>query len=325
MPVGLLICLGAGLVSALLFTSASSGTLLGLLVLFFLSPLPVSIAGLGWGWQAAAVAAVTSALTLAIALSGRAAAFHFLALGLPAVVLSYLCLLNRPSGDPEQHEKLEWYPIGRVLTVAAVWAGVLAAIALLTTATDIDGLRAAIRPSAALFMSVLAENSPPDAPAVGDAEITAITEYIVVIFPTAIAVTWMGMAVLNLWLGGLVVRQSGRLMRSWPDLPLITVPRTLPLFFAISIALTFLSGYPGLIAGGFTSAFMFAFLLVGLAIIHYSTRGMSARGLILGAVYAALVFQPSSPFAGLLIAALGLAEPISPLRRRFPPPGAGST
>jgi len=34
-------------------------------------------------------------------------------------------------------------------------------------------------------------------------------------------------------------------------------------------------------------------------------------------VYAALVFL--NPFSGLAVAMIGLAEPISPLRRKFPP------
>ena len=88
------------------------------------------------------------------------------------------------------------------------------------------------------------------------------------------------------------------------------------LAFGIAVAASFIPGYPGLIASGFASAFVFAFMLVGLAIIHSVTRGMGARGFILGAVYGALLVL--NPFSGLAIATIGLAEPVSPLRRKPP-------
>jgi hypothetical protein len=317
----LLIGCGAGLVSAVLFASAASGTLLGLLVLFLLSPLPVAIAGLGWGWQSAAAAALTGAVLTALAISPRAAAFHFLALGLPTVVLSYLCLLNREvSTGNGSSRTVEWYPLGRIVTVSAVWAGVLAALALLTTASDVDGLRAVLRSTFERILVISpAPGSPPGAETVGEQEIAAFTELMVVTFAGAAATMWMSIATLNLWLAGLVIRQSGRLVRPWPVLSDLRLPRALPLAFAAAIVLTFIPNYPGLIASGFASAFLFAFMLVGLAIIHSVTRPLGLRGLVLGAVYGCLIVL--YPFSWLALAALGLAEPILPFKRKLPPGG----
>ncbi len=315
MPFALLIGLGAGAVSALLFASASTGTLLGLIVLFFLTPLPVAIAGLGWGWHSAATAAVTSPILLSLLVAPRAAFFYLVALGLPTVVLSYLALLNRGSanGGPD---KVEWYPIGRIVAVASLWAGGLACLALLTTATDIEGLRTALRETFERIFVQQIDASVTDGQ-IGENEITAFTELMVASFAGAIATAWMALATLNLWLAGLVTRASGLLIRPWPELSAIALPRQMPIAFAAAIALSFLPGYAGLIASGFASAFLFAFLLVGLAILHSVTRGMGARGLILGAVYASLIFL--NPFSGLAVATIGLAEPISPLKRKRPP------
>ena len=80
MPFSLLIGLGAGLVSALLFASASTGTLLGLLVLVFLTPLPVAITGLAIVWIVAlllvrisSVAGIVAAVSapVSVAILGR--------------------------------------------------------------------------------------------------------------------------------------------------------------------------------------------------------------------------------------------------------------
>lgn len=318
MPFGLLIGVGAGIVSALLFASASTGTLIGLLVLFFLTPLPVAITGLGWGWPAAAVAAVVAPALIGVLLAPRAALLHLFALGLPTVILSYLALLNRPFAGGGSNAPVEWYPIGRIVAVASVWAGGLAALALVTTSTDLDGLRAALRDTFERVFLRQVEAAPPGSPTIGEAEITAFTELMVVSFAGAVATLWMAIAVLNLWLAGLITRASGRLARPWPELAAIRLPRAMPLAFAVAIALTFLPGYPGLMASGFASAFLFAFLLVGLAILHSVTQGMGARPMILGAVYASLVFL--NPFSSLVVATIGLAEPVSPLKRKPPSP-----
>ncbi|MCL4768015.1 MAG: DUF2232 domain-containing protein [Hyphomicrobiaceae bacterium] len=316
MPFALLVGLGAGLVSALLFASASTGTLLGLLVLFFLTPLPVAIAGLGWGWASAATAAVAAPVLISALVAPRAAFFHFIALGLPTVALSYLSLLNRGVAVNGE-SKLEWYPVGRIVAIAALWAGVLATLALLTTATDVEGLRAALRETFDRVFVQQIEAAQPGGQTLDEAEIAAFTDLMAVSFAPAVATMWMAVAMLNLWLAGLITRASGLLVRPWPELAALALPRQAQLAFAAAIALTFLPGYAGLIASGFASAFLFAFLLVGLAILHYVTRGMGSRGLILCAVYASLVFL--NPFSGLAVATIGLAEPVSPLKRKPPP------
>ena len=54
MQFGLIIGLGAGLASAVLFYSAAQGSALVRVVLLLLTPLPLLLAGLGWGWLPAA-------------------------------------------------------------------------------------------------------------------------------------------------------------------------------------------------------------------------------------------------------------------------------
>jgi biotin transporter BioY len=69
---------------------------------------------------------------------------------------------------------------------------------------------------------------------------------------------------------------------------------------------SFVGGMPGLAAGGFAAAFAFAFLLIGLAVVHAVTRGSPWRSFVLAVLYTAVfVF-----FAGtsLALTLLGLAE-----------------
>ena len=64
---GLLIGLGAGIASAMLYASAWTGTALGLFVLFFLSPMPIAIAALGWGWAAGGIASAAAFIVVTLA------------------------------------------------------------------------------------------------------------------------------------------------------------------------------------------------------------------------------------------------------------------
>jgi hypothetical protein len=273
------------------------------------------------------VAATAGAILVAIAGPPRAAVLYVLALGLPTVILVYLTLLNRtvPAALPGSTDPgIVWYPLGRIVTVAAVWGGALGTLALLAMASDTEGLRAVLRETfERIFVNATLVPQAGER-GMGQSEVAAFAELMVVSFAGAVATMWMAIAFFNLWLAGVVTRASGRLVRPWPDLSALTLPRSLPLPFALAIALTFLlPGYPGLMASGFASAFMFAFMLVGLAIIHSVTRGYGFRPAILGAVYVALVIF--NPFSSLIIGMVGLAEPISPLRRRPPASSPPST
>jgi hypothetical protein len=316
-PIGLL----AGLVSAVVFGSANTGSALGLLVLFMVSPMPVAVAGLGWGWRAAAVAAAVGAVLIAGVLTPRAGLFHFLTLGLPAAVLSYFVLLNRDVADDSGQTRTEWYPLGRVVGYAAIWAGVLAAFALLSTADDIEHLRSQIRTIVDRMFTVPADKRPPGMPQPRPEQVEQITALMVASFAGATATIWFVVGVLNLWLGGLVAAKSGRLARPWPELSTLALPRSMTIALAGSILGMFLPGLPGLMASGFASALFTAFALVGLAIIHRVTLGRPSRGLVLTATYASLMLL--SPFSVFILSILGLAEPFSPLRRT-PVPYPGS-
>jgi hypothetical protein len=318
MRAAILIGIGTGIASAVLFVSAlvvmGSATSAGVppspsvLLLILLSPLPVAISGLGWGWGAAAISAVSGAGVLAALGSSHGALFHILAIGAPAALLSYLLLLNRPTnmlGADGMSPMMEWYPIGRVAGWAAAWAGILAALALYGTAADVETLRATLTQFVDRFLA--SQPSLPGGRALNDQEKQAFVTILTILFPPVIASMWFTAAVLNLWVGGHVTRLSGRLARPWPDLSDIALPPLMPLAFALAIGLTFVGGMPGLVASGFASALMMAFTLAGLAVMHRITRGMAVRPAILALVYGSLIFL--SPLSSLIIAGVGLAEP----------------
>ncbi len=312
-----LIGLALGLVSAVVFASASTGGLALRFVLFLVTSLPIFLAGLGWGTVASLVAAITG--SLAVALLGWKAALMFAASqALPAVILSYLALLSRdvPSatGGPALRE---WYPAGRLVVWTATMAGIPAALWLLLFGGNLEELKGALSP---VIGNIMKAQLPPES-APTETDIKNVTDIVVSLLPAASAIAWMMALIVNLWLAGRIVTASGNFVRPWPDLAAITYPAATPAALAVATLASFAGGWIGLGASGFAAPLLFAYVLLGLAVIHFVTRGQPWRMFLLWALYTSL-FVVNAPLA-FPIALLGLAEPVFHFRARAaarPPP-----
>ncbi len=325
MPTPIIIGAGSGLVSAALFASAATATALAG-VLFYLAPLPICLAGLGWGTMAALVSALAGTLVIALSLGPPTAAIFALSIALPMALLTYLALLSRSDGKPQNGgaAALEWYPPGRLVAWAALIAGFLAGILVLILGYDQDSYRESIRQM--LEHSALKELDK-DGTLFTEENIANLSTLIARALPAAFAIVWITIALFNLWLAGRIVDASGRALRPWPDLHALELPNFLVLLFAGALALSFIPGLPGLLATGLAGALLFAYVLQGLAVIHVYSKGMTARGLLLTTVYLGILLLG---WVAILVAILGLAEPMLGIRQRpgptgQPPTGSGTT
>ena len=143
MAIPFLIGAGAGLVSAALFASAATATSLAG-ILFYLAPLADlprrSRLGLDSSGRSPRSPAWSS---WAACLDWRQAPSSPAPLPCRWQSLCYLALLSRPAAAPQGQASvgLEWYPVGRLVGWAAVIAGALAAIMVLTLGYDADSYR----------------------------------------------------------------------------------------------------------------------------------------------------------------------------------------
>lgn len=309
----LLIALGAGLISAVVFASATTGPLLMRMILFLLTALPLFLAGLGLGPRAAAVAGISGTLLVLVAGSPIGALVFAASQVIPAAILVYLVMLNRATDDG----RTEWYPVGRIVIAAALIAGSFATLTLFLLGGDIETLRSALRGMLQTFVDNELPKMP-DAPTLGPADIDEATGIALALLPAASAISTMGSLLFNLWLAGRITMASGRLQRPWPDLAAMVYPPTAPLMLAAATAAGFLAGLPGMIAAGFAGPLLFSYVLLGLAVVHYTTRGRPWRPFALWGLYASLFIM--NTIASLAIALLGLAEAIWPMRKLSPPP-----
>ncbi|MGI9383421.1 MAG: DUF2232 domain-containing protein [Methyloligellaceae bacterium] len=324
----LLIGLGAGLVAAVLFASAATGSVLAL-ALFYLAPLPGFLAGLGWGTVSALTAGLSGAAVATAALGLKAGLAFLLTLGVPATVLCHLALLSRSSGPTavqgagSGQAPVEWYPPGRIVAAATLIAGALSALSVPMLGLDSESYRATIQD---ILNKTILNQLGANAPEGLDKESLApLINLMVRALPAATAIVGLGVMLFNLWAAGRIVDISGRALRPWPDLSTMTYPNTFALGFVASLLLTFAPGLMGIIATGFAGAFLLAYVLLGLVVLHAITRASTLRPFILFVLYCGIVFFG---WIALAVAIVGIGEPVFKLRERMtnkpqPPAGKG--
>lgn len=318
-----LIGIAAGLCAALLFAAAAYGTVPLRAALILVTGLPLAVAALGWGSIAAIIAAIAGTLVLA-ALAHPVLAMAFLTThALPLVWLGYLAGLSRvapsvPSaGSASTGDGVEWYPPGRIVVWAAIIAAVLACSFMLLLGDDMDAIRKAVRG----FVEEFAAKQFPElsgGKAMSAQDISDLADIALQLLPAAMAISILGTLLFNVWLAGRVAQAAGVLRRPWPDLPALTYPTGTPLLLAVATAGTFLPGLLGSAAAALFGAMFLAYLLLGLAVVHFVTRGHPWRPFALWGIYGGLIVF--NTLASLMFVLLGLADTIRSLRSQ--PPGA---
>lgn len=307
-----LIGLGAGAAAALLFASLTSGAWLSVL-LFYLAPLPIMIAGLGWSHWSALIAALSGAVAVGLFFGGLFFFTFLIAAGLPAWWLCYLALLARPIGNAaatggDNSAGLEWYPPGRLVIWAAVLAATIVVLAIPMFGTDAESFRASLGDHLKQMMQIEG----------GDASANAgrfdrLVGSLVVAIPPAAAVLATITSLVNLWLAARVVKFSGLLKRPWPNFSAMTFPRSVAAVLAVAIVLSFVGGLIGIVAGVLAAGLLIAYGVLGFAVLHALTIGLKNRPLVLGGVYASVIVF-SWPVLALCL--LGLGDTAFDLRGR---------
>jgi hypothetical protein len=306
------IALAAGLASALMFASITSGAAISLL-LINLAPLPLMVVGLAWGPSSAAIGGIAATVVIG-SLFGLPYCIAFAMVNvLPAWWLAHLVLLARPREDVTvagPDEKLEWYPVGRVLIWILVFATLITATTLLTMGTDAAAIQSTIRKG---WVEVLE--------ATGLTLSDSTLDTLVVMAPMGAEMAAVAMLTLNLWLAAKIAATSGRLHRPWPDLKSIALPTvTIATLFAAVIC-CFSGSLLAILAQILTAGLSIAYAMTGFAVLHTLTLAMKSRALWLGCAYAIVA---GFAWALLAVALLGVADAVFGLRQRYlrsrPPP-----
>jgi predicted membrane protein DUF2232 len=305
-----LVGVAAGLASALVFASIASGSALSI-PLFYLAPLPVLIAALGWSHASGLIAAGVAAAGLSIAFGSMLFVVFLIGVGLPAWWLGYLALLARPvtNGGPGH---IEWYPVGRLV----IWAALLGSLVVLGVMVrfgfDAETIQAGLQRALEALFQVRTPGGG-TAPARA-AEVGEFIAWLTVWIPRIAAIPTILASLFNLWLAARIVDASGRLRRPWPDLSAIAFPSWVPLLLAAAIAGTFMPGLFGMVCWVLTASLLTAYMLLGFAVLHATTRALSGRVFILGGSYLSVMLLG---WPALAVAILGLLDAALDIRGRI--------
>jgi hypothetical protein len=328
----LLIGIGAGLVAATLFASLANNTMLAA-TLFYLTPLPILLAGIGWGVRAAQIAFATATILVAVVLNLTSAVAFSLCIGLPGVVLSHLMLLRRerPAGPANGAPFLagtplviEWYPIGRIVAWASLMAGALVALGLLLLGGDGEGYRQSVK---AMFdENALRQLQALLGTGFGPEQFDRFVErFIRYVLPAFAGAFWLMIMLGNLWLAAKSATISGQFARPAPSTTELDYPPLLLGGLAAAFGLSFASGLIGLAGTAFFGGFACAYLILGLAVVHVIAAGSQLKLFLLALLYTGLFL---TPWVAPILMLVGVAEPFVHLRRRAmqrpAPPASGA-
>jgi Predicted membrane protein (DUF2232) len=323
MPSGILIGLGSGFASAVLAYSAARGDVLLKFVLFILTPLPMLIAALGWGWRSAAAATLAGVSIALIASGAFLAGMFLLALGLPALLVAWLADLGRSSAtspaDPSRSDPatphpshISWFPAGHLLAALAAYASMLPVV----FAVVLGGGFTEVKPRLLPMMRDVSKRMEKQlnlAP-LTEQRIEQLTDLVIELIPATISMYWLLLFAINVYLAGRVARASGHLTQPWPDLHRLVPPAWLALLLAAAAVLVMLPAPLRMLGAGIGGALLVAYTLLGLSVLHAISAGRVPW--LLWGTYALLI-NPAGPYAMLLIACIGLIEPLIHLRERL--------
>lgn len=308
----------AGGASAVLVLTAASGPL-GIM-LGYLAPLPLFLAGLTHGLPAVVIAGAVG--TLISALNGLlSGGIYLVTFAAPAVLVVRQALLARPateaSANAEVHGDLEWYPAGRLVVWLVGWALGLFGLALLLTADHEGGMPGMLQPVLEQFLAAM----PQTETAQQGSDMAAVAKNLAMMMPAVLGFSWLVMMTINGTLAQGLARTLKQNRRPTPRYRLLVLPRLLAFGLAAAIvAGLVLPGDAGFIGVTVATVLAFPFFLQGLAVVHGVAAKAAVPGLILAAFYAALVV--AGALVGVLVVILGFIEEWAGFRRRFAGAGA---
>ncbi|MGJ8533073.1 MAG: DUF2232 domain-containing protein [Alphaproteobacteria bacterium] len=302
----LLISIGAGLLSALLFASILTGSLIAIVMQIF-AQLPLQTASLTFGPRASYIAAFAAIVAL-LFVSGLPSQTISFALNFatPALIASYLAGLKNT--DIQEDDLAAWFPLGRILTVIAGASFVVFVLLSFYSGFTPEEAVTAIETQALILLEPTIESGQ-----ITLETINQLAVFFVALFPFVAAAGFVVVTTLNLVLAIRIARRYGTFKRPPSSIQSLEIPRIVHIIALASLAMIWTSGmsHPFLaaIAGASSTLVVFA----GFAALHALTSRLSAQRIILFATYGSIILFT---FPLLLILILGWIDGFLNLRGR---------
>lgn len=305
-----------GLIAAVLFVSPLSLGSLGMGLSSF-TAMPLFVAVLGFGTVIGMIACAVAALAVGIFMGPISGFSVLLATLAPAVWIGHSAGLSRDDSGVQ-----EWFPLSQILfRLAVISAGIVLIIGVITGYSHqwaLDQVTAMMSQFADVQNQSGAGGAGGAGPLISQQEIETRAKDIATLIPIIMPVSILLLMIINLRLAERFVRRRGWILRPKDDLPsAVNMPPMAAIILIGAVVLSFLNNDLGTMAQVIAGAFGGAFLMVGLATIHFITRGLAVRPFLLPIVYIVLLF---SRFIAPIFALIGVAESLLSIRARFAGP-----
>ncbi len=314
MPPALLAALAGGATAAAMYLTLLTGSTGGM-VMVYLAPLPLFLAGLAFGPKTAAIAGGMAVVLVFGIGGGIVLPLTFLVFSVvPVLMVGRQALLSRRRQDGG----VEWYPPGLLLLSLAGLgvAAVLAATVLALVFGGDGGLRVVVRDLlAGNLAQLLAIPGDPAAADRGPEVAAAIATTIAQVFPGVVAVSWLLMVVTNGLLAQALLVRFNRLMRPMLRMTELELPGWMPLALAVTLlGAMLLEGEIGFLAVNLAIVLALPFFFSGLAVVHAYAARRAAKVAFLVVFYLVLSFLAWPVVA---VIGLGIIEQWAGLRGRI--------
>lgn len=280
--IGLLAGIAGGLMALAEPTTVSMG-----LILLFVAPMAIYIAALGWGTVCGLVAAIAATLVSSYGGDLASPVATGTLLFLPAAWAGHLANLARRETTHNKGngagETILWFPLSGILLrlMLALAAGLL----LTGWASGFSG-EELVR----LFTQMMNEAVKSEPELANSIDIERVATLYARLTPLVAAALWLLMHVLVMNISAMIVRMSGRLARPAEDIAAtVNLPvEVLVMPIAGLVGMVAFSGPLANFGAVFAGVGIAGFALIGLADLHWVSRGRPGRGAILFFSYLAL-------------------------------------
>jgi hypothetical protein len=271
---------------------------------------PLFIAGLSLGLPAALMATAVASVSVMTAGGLLGGIVHALVNALPVLILLNRALLSRRAPDGS----VEWYPPGLLVAWLSGLAAVTLGVLLTILAMGQDGMAGSVHRQIDLILPMFGPNQE---------SLRPLFEIVAPILPAIIVAAWMLVTMANGAIAQAITTGMRRALRPALKIAETELPNWLAIALVIAAGVVLLGhGLIGTIAANATVILLVPFVVLGLAVVHLATRGVRARGFLLGGLYAvtAILTWPL-----IVIIALGLIEQGFGLKRRIAAAAPGGT
>jgi predicted membrane protein DUF2232 len=271
---------------------------------------PLFIAGLSLGLPAALMATAVASVSVMTAGGLLGGIVHALVNALPVLILLNRALLSRRAPDGG----VEWYPPGLLVAWLSGLAAVTLGVLLTILAMGQGGMAGSVHRQIDLILPMFGPNQE---------SLRPLFEIVAPILPAIIVAAWMLVTMANGAIAQAITTGMRRALRPALKIAETELPNWLAIALVIAAGVVLIGhGLIGTIAANATVILLVPFVVLGLAVVHLATRGVRARGFLLGGLYAvtAILTWPL-----IVIIALGLIEQGFGLKRRIAAAAPGGT